>query len=81
MAEAEAEIDETFVHAEIRAPAVLRPRPPMAVLSTNLVASRTRQLADMIETLPVSLAPEHQYERCCELLEQVAIALDLLVPA
>lgn len=53
----------------------------MAVLSTNLVASRTRQLADMIETLPVSLSPEHQYERCCELLEQVAIALDLLVPA
>jgi len=29
----------------------------------------------------MSLAPEHQYERCCELLEQVAIALDLLVPA
>ncbi len=53
----------------------------MAVLSTNLLALRTRELADMIETLPVSLAPEHQYERCCELLEQVAIALDLLVTA
>lgn len=51
----------------------------MAVLSTNLLALRTRQLADMIETLPVSLAPELQYERCCELLEQVAVALDLLV--
>ena len=50
----------------------------MAVLSTNLLALRTRELADMIETLPVSLAPDHQYERCCELLEQVAIALDLL---
>lgn len=50
----------------------------MAVLSTNLLALRTRELADMIETLPVSLAPEHQYERCCELLEQLAVALDLL---
>lgn len=50
----------------------------MTVLSTNLLAVRTRELADMIETLPVSLAPDHQYERCCELLEQVAIALDLL---
>ena len=45
----------------------------MAVLSTNLLAVRTRELADMIETLPVSVAPEHQYDRCCELLEQVAI--------
>ena len=52
--------------------------PSMTVLSTNLLAVRTRELADMIETLPVSLAPDHQYERCCELLEQVAIALDLL---
>lgn len=51
----------------------------MAVLSTNLLALRTRELADMIETLPVSLAPDLQYERCCELLEQVAVALDLLV--
>jgi len=50
----------------------------MTVLCTNLLAVRTRELADMIETLPVSLAPEHQYERCCELLEQLAIALDLL---
>ena len=50
----------------------------MPVLSTNLLAVRTRELADMIETLPVSVAPEHQYDRCCELLEQVAIALDLL---
>lgn len=53
----------------------------MAVLSTNLLALRIRELADMIETLPVSLAPEHQYERCCELLEQVAVALDLLATA
>ncbi len=50
----------------------------MAILSTNLMAVRTRELADMIETLPVSLSPDHQYERCCELLEQVAISLDLL---
>jgi len=50
----------------------------MAVLSTNLLALRTRELADLIETLPVSLAPELHYERCCELLEQLAIALDLL---
>ena len=50
----------------------------MAVLSTNLLAVRTRELADMIETLPISLSPDHQYERCCELLEQVALALDLL---
>ena len=50
----------------------------MAVLSTNLLAVRTRELADMIETLPISLSPDHQYERCCELLEQVAISLDLL---
>ena len=47
----------------------------MAVLSTNLLALRTRELADLIETLPVSLAPELHYERCCE---QLAIALDLL---
>ncbi len=53
----------------------------MAVLSTNLMALRTRELADMIETLPVSLSPDHQYERCCELLEQVAISLDLLSAA
>ena len=50
----------------------------MAVVSTELLASQARLLADMIETLPVSVAPEHQYDRCCELLEQVAIALDLL---
>ena len=50
----------------------------MAVLSTNLLALRTRELADLIETLPVSLAPERHYDRCCELLEQVAVALDLL---
>jgi hypothetical protein len=50
----------------------------MAVLSTNLLALRTRELADLIETLPVSLAPEMHYERCCELLEQLALALDLL---
>jgi hypothetical protein len=50
----------------------------MAVLCTNLLALRARELADMIETLPVSLSPDHQYERCCELLEQVAVALDFL---
>ncbi|GDX73300.1 hypothetical protein LBMAG39_17330 [Cyanobium sp.] len=50
----------------------------MAVLSTNLLALRTRELADLIETLPASLAPERHYDRCCELLEQVAVALDLL---
>ena len=33
----------------------------MAVLSTNLLALRTRELADLIETLPVSLAPEMHY--------------------
>jgi len=53
----------------------------MAVLSTNLLAVRTRELADMIETLPISLSPDHQYERCCELLEQVAVAFDLLSSA
>ena len=62
-------------------PCGLRAVFPMAVLSTNLLALRTRELADMIETLPVSLAPELHYERCCELLEQVAVALDLLVTA
>lgn len=51
----------------------------MPVLCTNLLAVRTRELADMIETLPGCLSPEHQYDRCCELLEQVAIALDRLV--
>ena len=50
----------------------------MPVLSANLLAVRTRELADMIETLPVSVAPARQYDRCCELREQVAIALDLL---
>ena len=62
-------------------PRGLRVAHPMAVLSTNLLALRTRELADMIETLPVSLSPELHYERCCELLEQVAVALDLLVTA
>ena len=32
----------------------------------------------MIEALPRSLAPEHHYACCCERLEQLAIALDLL---
>ena len=50
----------------------------MTVLCTNLLALRTRQLADMIEDLPRSLAPEHHYACCCERLEQLAIALDLL---
>ena len=47
-------------------------------LCTNLLALRARELADMIEALPRSLAPDHQYACCCELLEQLAIALDLL---
>ncbi len=51
----------------------------MAVLSTDLLALRTRELADLIETLPVSLAPEIHHQRCCELIEQLAMALDLLV--
>ena len=51
----------------------------MTVLCTNLLALRTRELADMIETLPSSLAPDHQHARCCALLEQLAIALDRLV--
>jgi len=51
----------------------------MAVLSTDLLALRTRELADLIETLPVSLAPEIHHRRCCELIEQLAVALDLLV--
>lgn len=50
----------------------------MSVLCTDLLAVRTRELADMIETLPVSLAPDIQYERCCELLEQLATALEFL---
>ena len=50
----------------------------MSVLCTELVALRTRELADMIETLPASLSPDLQYERCCELLDQVAMALETL---
>ena len=50
----------------------------MTVLCTNLLALRTRELADMIETLPRSLTPDHHHARCCALLEQLAIALDLL---
>ncbi len=51
---------------------------PMSVLCTELVALRTRELADMIETLPVSVVPDLHYERCCELLDQVAVALETL---
>lgn len=48
----------------------------MAVVSTNLLAHQARLLADMIETLPLSLAPVRQHERCLELLDQLATALE-----
>ncbi|MCS5705067.1 hypothetical protein NZK27_02570 [Synechococcus sp. FGCU-3] len=50
----------------------------MAVVCTNLLAYQARLLADMIETLPVSLAPGHQHERCLELVDQLAAALEEL---
>lgn len=52
----------------------------MGILSTNLLALRARQLADMIETLPVSVAPGRQHQRCCELLTQLERALAKLPP-
>lgn len=53
----------------------------MAVVSTNLLARQARLLAEMIETLPVSLAPGHQHERCLELVDQLAVALEELPAA
>lgn len=50
----------------------------MAVVSTNLLAHQARLLAEMIETLPVSLAPDFQHERCLEMVDQLAAALEEL---
>jgi len=50
----------------------------MAVVSTELLASQARLLADMIETLPVSLAPVDQYARCRDLVAQLERALSAL---
>lgn len=52
----------------------------MPVVSTELLALRARQLADMIETLPMSVAPGRQHERCCELVEQLERGLAKLPP-
>jgi hypothetical protein len=52
----------------------------MAVISTDFLALRARQLADMIETLPISVAPCHQHERCRELVNQLERGLDQLPP-
>ena len=51
---------------------------PMAVLCTELLANRARLLADMIETLPVSVAPIDQHARCQELIDQLEWALEQL---
>jgi hypothetical protein len=53
----------------------------MAILSTDLLARQARLLADMIETLPVSVAPEDQCARCQELLDQLDWALEQLPTA
>lgn len=53
----------------------------MAVVSTDLLAWQARRLADMIETLPVSLAPEDQHARCCDLVSQLERALCALPAA
>jgi hypothetical protein len=47
----------------------------MAVVSTELLACQARLLADMIETLPVSLAPVDQHARCRDLVAQLERAL------
>ena len=52
----------------------------MAVVSTDLLACQARQLADMIETLPVCLTPADQHARCRVLLAQLELAL-LALPA
>jgi hypothetical protein len=53
----------------------------MAVVSTNLLARKALLLAEMIETLPLSLVPDHQHERCLELVDQLAAALEELPAA
>ena len=50
----------------------------MSVLNTDFLAIRTRHLAEMIQTLPDSACPEHQCNRCNELLQQLVSALDTL---
>lgn len=50
----------------------------MAVVSTELLACQARLLADMIETLPVCLAPVDQHQRCRMLLAQLERALKAL---
>jgi hypothetical protein len=54
---------------------------PMATLCTDLLANQARLLADMIETLPVSLAPIDQHARCQELIDQLERALAQLPAA
>jgi hypothetical protein len=53
----------------------------MAIVSTNLLAHQARLLADMIETLPMSVSPNHQHERCLQLVDQLAAALEELPAA
>jgi hypothetical protein len=53
----------------------------MAVVSTDLLAWQARLLADMIETLPVSLTPEDQHARCRDLVAQLERALCALPAA
>jgi len=50
----------------------------MAVVSTELLASQARLLADMIETLPMSVAPADQHARCRSLVAQLERALKSL---
>jgi hypothetical protein len=50
----------------------------MAVLCTDFLAMRTRQLAEMIQTLPDAACPEHQRGRCREILHQLESAIDTL---
>ncbi|MFO7629420.1 MAG: hypothetical protein R6W06_07885, partial [Prochlorococcaceae cyanobacterium] len=52
----------------------------MPVVSTDLLALRARQLADMIQTLPISVAPSRQHERCQELVGQLERGLAKLPP-
>jgi hypothetical protein len=47
----------------------------MAVVCTDLLANQARLLADMIETLPCSLEPLDQHQRCCDLLARLELAL------
>lgn len=50
----------------------------MAVVCTELLACQARLLADMIETLPVSVAPQDQHARCRALIAQLERALRAL---